>query len=425
MGRVTSLWSVRSATPAGSRAARTPPSTAATATPSWPNSPPAGTPLWSTYLGGTGEDTGTGIALDKSGNIFVCGTTASSGWTSGGFQTTYGGSYDAFVVKLSPAGRHLWSTYLGGAKREDGYGLAVDASGNVFITGATYSSGWIKGNYLTSPLGAMDVFVTKLSTTGLHLWSTYLGGGNDDCGYAIAVDASGNAAVTGQTASTSWIADGYTDVLGGGIDGFLIRLSPLGLPLWSTYLGGSDTDQGQGVAIDAARQHHRRRPHLVQGLDPGRLHQRFRCPFCRKILQRRGRSSGNPSSPAAPMAWPRASPSILSITSSSPVTPPPPGWAAGGFDDNYKSGGTDAFVSELLPSGRPVWSSCLGGSGADYANDLAVNARGEIAVAGYTTGGNWSMNGTETTYRGGSYDGFLARIQQQALLVGTVTPPPD
>ena len=183
---------------------------------------------WSTYLGGSDRDTAAGIAsiaVDGSGNAFVTGGTESSGWVSGGFDTTHNGGCDAFVAKLSASGAHLWSTYLGGSAKDVGYGIVVDGSGNAFVSGETASSGWVSGGFDTTYNGLGDAFVAKLSPAGEHLWSTYLGGSDWDVGDGIAVDGSGNAFVTGVTQSSSWVSGGSDTTYNGCEDAFVAKIS--------------------------------------------------------------------------------------------------------------------------------------------------------------------------------------------------------
>ncbi len=117
---------------------------------------------------------------------------------------------------MSPDGGHLWSTYLGGSESEMGFGIAVDAVGNALVTGSTRSPGWVSGGFDTSHNGDGDAFVAKLSPTGGHLWSTYLGGSSVDTGRGIAVDAAGNALVIGWTKSPGWVSGGFDTSHNGG-----------------------------------------------------------------------------------------------------------------------------------------------------------------------------------------------------------------
>ena len=164
--------------------------------------------------------------MDAAGNVLVTGWTGWPGWTSGGFDTSYNGYGDAFAAKLSPSGAHLWSTYLGGGSEDYGYGIAVDAAGNVLVTGWTASAGWTSGGFDTSYNGgSTDAYVVKLSSSGAHLWSTYLGGSDDDRGGGIAVGAAGNVLVTGWTASAGWTSGGFdTSYNGGSYDAFVAQI---------------------------------------------------------------------------------------------------------------------------------------------------------------------------------------------------------
>src|SRR3989454_4213011 len=166
--------------------------------------------VYSTYLGGTDFDEGFGIAVDSLGQAYVTGVSASLDFpmTAGAFQPRFaGGSLDAFVTKLNPTGVALaYSTYLGGTGDEEGFGIAVDATGNAYVTGLTNSNldfPTTAGAFQpSSPGGFSDAFVTKLNPTGAALaYSTYLGGTCDEYGFGIAVDATGNAYVTGITVS--------------------------------------------------------------------------------------------------------------------------------------------------------------------------------------------------------------------------------
>jgi hypothetical protein len=217
--------------------------------------------VYSTYIGGSWYDEGYGIAVDGSGYAYVTGKTSSTNYdvTTGAFQTTNGGNADVFVTKLNATGTALvYSTYIGGSGGEEGYGIAVDGSGNAYVTGYTESTDYdvTPGAFQTTNGGYSDVFVTKLNATGTALvYSTYIGGSGNDRGFGIAVDGSGNAYVTGYTSSTDYdltpgafqtTKEGYWDV-------FVTKLNATGTALvYSTYIGGSDEDRGRAIAVDGS-----------------------------------------------------------------------------------------------------------------------------------------------------------------------------
>jgi hypothetical protein len=191
--------------------------------------------VYSTYLGGTGGATGGGIAVDAAGNAYVTGDTYSTDFptTAGAYQTSFGGTDDAFVAKLNATGTALvYSTYLGGTGNDQATGIAVDAAGNAYVTGTTTSNDFptTAGACQTSLGGGYyDAFVTKLNATGTALlYSTYLGGtGNDQAG-GIALDIDGNAYVTGVTLSTDFptTTGAYQTSFGsGGGDAFVAKIA--------------------------------------------------------------------------------------------------------------------------------------------------------------------------------------------------------
>ena len=168
--------------------------------------------VYSTYLGGSNTDGGYGIAVDGAGNAYITGYTYSTDFpTAGAFQTSHasdGGGDDVFVTKLNASGTaFIYSTYLGGNGYDGGRGIAVDGAGNAYVTGYTRSTNFpaTTGAFQNSSGGGEDTFVTKLNASGSALlYSTYLGGSRTDYGYGIAVDGAGNAYITGATNSTDY-----------------------------------------------------------------------------------------------------------------------------------------------------------------------------------------------------------------------------
>jgi len=225
--------------------------------------------VYSTYLGGGKvingtEDWGEAIAVDSAGSAYVTGYTYSPDFpvTAGALDTSRAG-LDAFITKFTPDGAALvYSTFLGGAGREQGQGIAVDANGNAYVTGITESfdspfTSAYEGFPVTAGAfqtkGNYDAFVTKLNSKGSALvYSTYLGGsGGVDRGWGIALDDAGNVCITGDTSSNNFpISNAIQATFGGGpTDAFVTKLNAAGSGLvYSTFLGGSLTDEGRGIA---------------------------------------------------------------------------------------------------------------------------------------------------------------------------------
>ncbi len=207
---------------------------------------------YSTYLGGSSQDVGYAIAVDSDNYAYVTGQTQSTNFPTGNaYQaSTGGGTTDAFVSKLSSAGTSLvYSTYLGGNSNDDGYGIAVDSAYCAYVTGYASSNNFPTMNPYQADLNAIrNAFVTKLSSSGSSLvYSTYLGGSSVDYGKDISLDSVGSAYVTGQTNSTNFpTLNPYQAARPGTTNSpFVSKLSSSGSSLlYSTYLGGSDWDDG-------------------------------------------------------------------------------------------------------------------------------------------------------------------------------------
>lgn len=218
---------------------------------------------YSTFLGGSSEDQGFGLARDASGEVYQTGRTASADLPIGAtpFQGSLVGNYDAFVAKIDPAlsgnASFIYATYLGGTGYDDGYGISVDGSGNVVLHGSTTSSFDFP---LEAPLqgvyggGPYDAYLAKLNASGSALvYATYLGGVGDDEGYGIAADATGNVYITGFTDSSNFpTANAFQPWKSGAWDAYLMQVNAFGSALvFSTYLGGFNSDAGFGIFRDS------------------------------------------------------------------------------------------------------------------------------------------------------------------------------
>jgi hypothetical protein len=398
--------------------------------------------VYSTYLGGSGNDDGTAIAVDTSGNAYVTGSTSSTNFptTPGAFQTTNGGGtndYDAFVTKLNATGSALvYSTYLGGAGRNPGLAIAVDASGNAYVTGFTNGSFPVTQGAFQTTFGAggFNAFVSKLSATGSALlYSTYLGGSVYDEGCGIAVDASGNAYVTGVASSPDFpTTPGALQTSYGGMqDAFVTKLNAAGSALvYSTYLGGSDYDWGRGIAADASGNAY------VIGSTQSSNFPTTAGAF-QTILSGEGNAFVSKLSPTGTaliystylggggdfgsgggIAVDVSGNAYLTgatDSSSFPTTP--------GAFQTTSGGWKDAFVTELNATGSAlVYSTYLGGSSSDYGNGITVDPWGDAYIIGITYSSDFptTPGAVQTTF-GGVFDAFVSKLNADgsALLYST------
>ncbi|MEP6794628.1 MAG: SBBP repeat-containing protein [Saprospiraceae bacterium] len=216
--------------------------------------------IYSTYLGGTGEDFGFGIAVDVSNNAYVTGYTDSSDYptTAGVFDETFNQADDVFVTKLNSNGSALlYSTFLGGIGSDRCYSITTDANGNAYVTGRTNFSDYpvTAGAFDQTANGGGDVFVTKLNSSASALiFSTFLGGNGNEFGYDIAIDGSENVYISGLTSSSNFptTAGAYNTSNNGDNDIFVSRLNGSGsVLLYSSFIGGSLEEGGRSIAIDA------------------------------------------------------------------------------------------------------------------------------------------------------------------------------
>ena len=366
-------------------------------------------PVFLSYSTFLGADAGLGVAVDNDGNAYVTGRVLRVGFndftaTPGAYQPTSGGSADAFVTKLDPSGTAIiYSTFLGGSSSDTGYGIAVDATGQVYVAGLTASTDFpvTTGSAQTARGGGWDAFVTNLSPDGSGLvYSTYLGGTDFDFGSDIVLDAGGNAYVTGRTSSSDFpVTTGaaQTACAGGGsaglcMDAFAAKLNAAGSALvYSTYLGGTgrENDLGGGIAVDGSGNAYvsghtdstdfPTTPGAFQSTYAGGLWDAFvtRLDSAGSSLVYSTYLGGIGFDQAVAIAADGSGAYVTGRTAS-PVFP------AGNLQ-GVSHGWYDAFVTKLDGTGsRLVYSMNLGGSSAEEANGIVVNAAGNAYVTGVT-----------------------------------------
>ncbi len=401
--------------------------------------------VYSTYLGGSDDDAGRGIALDSLNRAYLTGYSLSADFpTENPYQAASGGNYDAVAVCLSSSGSALvYSTYLGGADEEYGHDIRLDSQGRAYLTGYTasidfptedpYQPGFGAGNY--------DAFVCSLTSSGSSLnYSTYLGGEASDNGWSIALDSSGRACLAGETSSEDFpTANPYQASLNSSWDITVTRFSSSGSTIiYSTYLGGSDIDGTRGICLDSAG-----RAYLAgytassdfptqnsyqAGHGGGAFDSIALC------LSSSGSSliystflGGSGYERGYGIALDSADRACLTGRTESPDYP-----TLNPYQASLAGTDPDVFLSSLSSSGSAlVYSSYLGGSGEDYGRSISLDSAGGAWLAGYT----WSTDfPTENPYQPGNKGLANAFLSKLALLpsttpttapTATVTPTPE
>lgn len=385
----------------------------------------------STYLGGSSNEIGYNIATDGSGNTYITGGTSSPDFpvTPGALNTSYNGGGEAFVAKLDPTGSLVWATYLGGSADENAQGIAVDAAGNVYVTGITNSIDFptTPGAFQPALAGAHDQWIAKLNPGGSALlYSTYLGGSGEDFGagaqQGIAVDATGSVYVTGHTRSTNFptTLGAFQTVLRGGTNAYVTKLNPAGTALvYSTYLGGTDYQQsGQAIAVDSSGDAY------VTGVTsasdfpttPGAFQTSFggtKDTYVTKLnsagsaLLYSSYFGGSGNDSVFGLALDNDGSVYLSGLTSSSNLP-----TVSAFQATYGGGGRDAFVAKVNPAGSAlVYSSYLGGANDDAALAISLDGTGGVFLVGSTSSTNFpTVNAVQPMYGGGPQDAFVAQM---------------
>ncbi|MCA1842810.1 MAG: SBBP repeat-containing protein, partial [Actinobacteria bacterium] len=396
-----------------------------------------GTVLWSTYLGGRGRDAAFAVAVGNDGSVYLTGYTESPDFpTVRAIRTANaGGSSDVFVAKLNPAGSALvYSTYLGGKGADSGSGIAVDASGAAYVVGATGSSDFPVAKAFQETLAKpddVDGFVMKIDPTGATLvFSSFLGGAGDDHAIDVAIDGDGNMYVTGDTRSSNFPVvrplqptpgGAGTGVGGNFTDAFVTKVKGDGSGLvYSTYLGGADSDKGTGIAVDSSGAAYLTgntgsANFPVLNAEQPKKDGDFDA-FVTKVkpdgsgLVYSTYLGGNGSDGAEAVAVDRAGHAhVVGATASTnfPTSRPFQAAKGGGF--------VDAFVTDVGASGNSLTSSSyLGGRDDDQAASVAIDKDGNVIVAGYTNSADFPIAKPFQPGKGGGVgDAFISKVREE------------
>lgn len=328
---------------------------------------------YSTYLGGSAEDDAFGIAVDSTGAVYIAGQTKSSGFPPNASTVAPAGGFDAFITKVNANGTLAFTNYMGGAGDDTASAIAVDANGNIYIAGGTEGGFPVTGDAFQPSFGGgtTDAFVSKLDNTGSLQYSTYLGGDGDELAAAIAVDSNQNVYVTGQTDSSGHgvkfpVTSGTLQSdLKGTSNAFVSKFSLQGSGhntlAYSSYLGGSAADEGNGIAVD---------------------------------------SSGNFY--------------VAGDTTSSDFFPS----GTSGFQTscgtaaNCNSGLQDGFIAKFKSDGSAlVYGTYLGGGDRDFIRAITVDSTGAAYVTGSTASSDFpKQNAFQASLASGASNAFITKL---------------
>lgn len=386
--------------------------------------------IFSTYIGGSSYDWADAIALGTDGSIYIGGRTGSTDFpVLNAYQSVSGGDTDSFAARLSADGSSLiYATYLGGSQYDYINGIDVDSSGAATVAGVTVSADFPLHNALQPSFnnggtsGYDDAFVAKFSATGDSLvYSTYLGGGQMESANVVKVDSGGTAYIAGRTSSSDFpTANPYQSSFGGNDDGFICALSADGSALvFSTYLGGSGLDDIYGLTRDSSGAIYvcgntgssnfpvTAGVYLTSKPEPGTddgFITKLNASGSALVYSTYLGGSGGYTYARDLAALSDGSIAVTGNTSSSNFP------LLGQFDEWMGMYGA-AFITHLNAAGSDIhFSTLLGAMDSIYANTTAVNANGDIYVAGDSDDGFRTYYGYQNTYGGGQADGFLVKL---------------
>jgi hypothetical protein len=372
---------------------------------------------YSTFLGGSSVERGKGIGIDGMGHIYVAGYTGSSDYPlENQYQDVYMGNMDVFVSKFNPGGTGLvFSTFFGGSDYDYGYELAVSPGGDVFVTGYTHSDDFPASNNFGG--GDHDAFVSKFDSWGNMEKTIYLGGTGLELANSAAADRAGNVYVIGATNSSGFpLKNAYQSVIAGGYDVFITKCDRDLNIVYSTFFGGSGGDFGTGVAVGALGALHIAGHTHSSDLPTKNAYQPFNAGGGNEGFAGKFSADGQTLIYSTYLGgadtefvhgidvdnygcayivgeyWGNDFPTLNA------------------FQDTYAGGG-DGFIAKLSYAGsRLVYSSYLGGSGLEQIRGIAVDRRGNAFVTGVTTSADFPLEYPRQDTWSGGHDVFVARV---------------
>ncbi len=381
----------------------------------------AGTPtwLWASGVGGLSGEIATGVATDAQGNTYVTGYFGSTSLTIGSTTLTNAGSIDMLVIKYDPYGNVLWARSGGGTSQDYGVAIAVDGAGNCIVTGYYFSPTISFGIYTFGNSGFADIFIVKYDANGNVAWAAPAGGAGNDYGLGIAMDGSGNSYITGEFESAS-MTFGSTTLTNTGSDNvFIAKYDANGVVLWAHSASGGGVDYANAATTDKFGNCYIvggfEGPSITFGSTAltnanngvaDIFHVKYD-PAGNVVWAKSYGGSGNDA--ASGVAVDGSGNSYLSGSYDSPTL-------TIGSTTLHNSGSTDCFVMKTDSSGNPIWAKGPGGSGYDNANAIAIDQAGNAYVAGYFGSPSIVFDST-TLINGGSLDLLVAKYSSNGNVV--------
>ncbi len=372
--------------------------------------------IWGTYYGGGTLDYCTATDVDAQNNVYITGYTLSTTniATSGTYQSTLAGSFDAYLAKFNSNGVRIWATYFGGSSVEAAYGMCIASNGNIYLCGDTFSTSGVataSAHQTTYGGGVDDALLVKFDSTGQLLWSTYYGGLYHDIASAVVEDGNGNVIMAGHSESATAIATAgsYNNVYAGGYDVFIVKFDSAGVRQWGTYYGEIDVDECYAIACDVANNiyitgfttsiNNIATPSGHQITYSG-LQDAFIAKFnAGGTTLLYGTYYGGPGNDAGTSIKVNSSGDIFFVGNTTSFT----GIATTGCYQSAIGSADDAFITRFNASGVRQWGTYFGGDDVDYIADLSFDSNENILFCGSTMSSN-------TISSVGAYQSNLATI---------------
>ncbi|HWY13310.1 MAG TPA: SBBP repeat-containing protein [Bacteroidia bacterium] len=370
---------------------------------------------WAKSSGGTANESSNGVCVDANGNTFVTGTYASPNITFGSTTFTNTGGLDMFTVKYDPSGNVLWAKSGKGVSNEVGYNITVDASGNSYVVG-TYNSSTLVFGTTTLTLNAFDdIFIVKYDPSGNIIWAKTAGGNGNDIGQSIAVDGSGNSYITGYYASSTIGFGSTTLTNSGGNDLYVAKYDPSGNVLWAEKAGGASNDAGGGIAVDASGNAYITGSFSSASIsfstttftNSGGIDM-FTVKYDASGNVIWARSATGVSNDVGYNVALDAigNPYVVGTYNSSTLTFSTTVLTLKAFDD--------IFIVKYDASGNLFWAKTIGGTGNDIGQSIAVDASGNSYITGYFASTSMAI-GTTTLINAGTNDFYMAKYDASGI----------